>query len=114
MSPTDKPLVWLHGEVKSPPFSAAARIEAGVLLRRLQKGELLSLPHSRPMPSIGPRCHELRIVDEDKTWRIVYRADTDAVVIAEVFQKTTRQTPKYVIEICQRRLRLYDDVTRGG
>jgi phage-related protein len=114
MSLMDKPLVWLHGEVKSPPFSAAARVEAGVLLRRLQKGESISLPHSRPMPGIGPRCHELRVVDVDRTWRIVYRADTDAVVIAEVFQKTTRQTPQHVIETCQRRLRRYDDLTRGG
>jgi hypothetical protein len=37
----DKPLVGLHGEVKTPPFSPAARLEAGMLLRRLQRGELL-------------------------------------------------------------------------
>ncbi len=47
------------------------------------------MPHSRPMPSIGPRCHELRIQDQSKTWRIVYRRDSDAIVIAEVFAKTT-------------------------
>jgi len=29
MSLDDKTLVWLHGEVKSPPFTAEARIEAG-------------------------------------------------------------------------------------
>ncbi|WP_199330509.1 hypothetical protein [Microcoleus sp. FACHB-68] len=58
---TDKPLVWLHGEVKTPPFSQEARIETGVLLRRLQQGENLGLPHSRPMPSIGAHCHELRV-----------------------------------------------------
>ncbi len=114
MSPTDKPLVWLRGEVKSPPFSAAARIEAGVLLRRLQRGELLSLPHSRPMPSIGPRCHELRIVDEDRTWRIVYRTDVDAIVIADVFQKATRRTPRYVVDTCRRRLKQYDDLIGEG
>jgi phage-related protein len=113
MSPTDKPVVWLHGEVKTPPFSAAARVEAGVLLRRLQKGEMLSLPHSRPMPSIGAHCHELRIRDEDKTWRIVYRLDPDAIIIAEVFQKTTQQTPKPVIETCKRRLRQYDRIVGG-
>lgn len=110
MSTSDKPLVWLHGEVKTPPFSANARIEAGVLLRRLQRGESLSLPHSRPMPSIGRRCHELRLPDEDKTWRILYRTDPDAIVIAEVFEKKTRKTPKRVIETAQRRLRLYDDL----
>jgi hypothetical protein len=53
MSEADKPLVWLHGEVKTPPFSKKARVEAGVLLRRLQRGETLSLPASRPMPTIG-------------------------------------------------------------
>jgi len=108
MPPLDKPLVWLRGEVKTPPFSGEARIEAGVLLRRLQRRETLSLPHSRPMPNIGVRCHELRIVDRDKTWRIVYRIDTDAIVIADVFQKTTQQTPKRVVDECRRRLRQYD------
>ncbi|MBA3768611.1 MAG: type II toxin-antitoxin system RelE/ParE family toxin [Acidobacteria bacterium] len=108
MTPLDKPLVWLRGEVKTPPFSLEARLEAGVLLRRLQRGESLSLPHSRPMPGIGPRCHELRIVDRDKTWRIIYRVDRDAVVIADVFRKTTQQTPKRVIDDCRRRLSQYD------
>ena len=67
MTPSDKPLVWLEGEIKSPPFTQAARLEAGFLLRSLQQGEKLSLPHSRPMPSVGPRCHELRIRDEKST-----------------------------------------------
>jgi phage-related protein len=102
----DKPLAWLHGEVRTPPLTAAARLEAGLLLRRLQRGESLGLPHSRAMPAIGRRCHELRIVDEAVTWRIVYR--TDAIVVAEVFAKKTQATPKAVIAACQRRLRAYD------
>jgi phage-related protein len=110
MSPKHKPLVWLHGEVKTPPFSKEARIEAGYLLRRLQRGESLGMPHSRPMPTIGPRCHELRITDEGKIWRIPYRIDTDAIIILEVFGKTTNKTPKGVIEVCKRRLRGYDAV----
>jgi phage-related protein len=108
MAPGDKPLVWLRGEVKSPPFSAAARLEAGIRLRQLQQGVTLGMPHSRPMPSIARRCHELRIVDATATWRIVYRIDADAIVIAGVFSKKTPQTPKHVIEDCQRRLRRYD------
>jgi phage-related protein len=110
---SDKPLVWLRGEVRTPPFSLAARIEAGVLLRRLQRGENLSLPHSRPMPSIGRRCHELRINDQDKTWRIIYRVDPDAIVILDVFRKTTPQTPQRVIEACLRRLKRYDELEAG-
>ncbi len=107
----DKPLVWLHGEVKTPPFSVGARIECGVFLRKLQEGEKLSMPHSRPISSIGKRCHELRIDDEDITWRIVYRTDPDAIVVLEVFEKKTRQTPKQVIDNCKLRIRKYDELT---
>ena len=110
MTSSDKPLVWLHGEIKTPPFSGMARLEAGLLLRRLQRGEKLSMPVSRSMPSIGSRCHELRINDENSTWRIVYRIDTDAVVILEVFSKKTAQTPKLVIDNRKRRMKDYDDV----
>jgi phage-related protein len=100
-------LIWLHGEIKTPPLSSAARIEAGYLLRKLQLGELISLPHSRPMPSIGSRCHELRIDDQNKTWRVVYRIDNDAIVILEVFEKKAQKTPLEVIETCKRRIQLY-------
>ncbi len=112
MSPIDKPLVWLQGEVKTPPFSAAARLEAGFLLRRLQRGDKFSLPHSRPMPSIGTRVHELRIVDEDLTWRLIYRLESDAIVILEVFEKKTTRTPKAVIDNCKARLKQYNRETR--
>ena len=108
----DKPVVWLHAEVKSPPFSIAARIEAGVLLRRLQRGESLSLPSSRPMPSVGQRCHELRIVDRDDAWRIVYRIDRDAIVVVEVFSKKSSKTPSSVMERCRVRLRQYDQLAQ--
>src|SRR2546422_9754810 len=104
MAADDKPLVWLSGEVKTPPFASAARIEAGVLLRRLQRGQSLSLPHSRPMPAIGRRCHELRINDEKATWRIMYRADEDAIVILDVFSKKTAKTPDEVVKACKKRL----------
>ena len=42
------------------------------------------------------------------TWRIVYHIEDDAIVILEVFQKQTQQTPHSVIEACKRRIRLYD------
>jgi phage-related protein len=109
-----RPLAWLHGEIKTPPFSPGARIEAGTLLRRLQRGELPAMPHSRPMPGIGRRCHELRVKDGDHDWRVVYRIDPDAIVIAEVFRKATRQTPKHVIDTCQQRLNQYDAAARAA
>jgi phage-related protein len=64
------------------------------------------------MPSIGRRCHELRINDETATWRIVYRIDPDAIVIVEVFSKKTPATPKAVIELAKARLRMFDAATK--
>jgi phage-related protein len=110
MSQRDKPLVWLRGEVKTPPFSAEARLEAGFLLRRLQRGEPLALPQSRPMPSIAAGCHELRIADRGHAWRIVYYVAEDAVVILDTFSKKTSSTPKAVITACQRRLRAFQQL----
>ena len=98
----------MHGEIRTPPFSAKARIEAGSLLRQLQKGMMLHLPQSRPMPSIGTRCHELRVTDEKVTWRIIYRTYPDAILILEVFEKKTNKTPKSVISVCRERIRRYD------
>jgi len=108
----DKPLVWLHGEVKTPPFSRDARIEAGFLLRRVQHGENVEFPASRPMPDIGSNCHELRIDDGDLTWRIPYHIDSEAIVILEVFEKKSRKTPKHVLDTCKRRLRRYQRLTK--
>jgi hypothetical protein len=81
MSPGDKPLVSLHGEISTPPLSKAARLEAGDLLRMLQKGETLPMPHSRPMP---------------------------AIVLLEVFEKKTKETPRRVIDVCKERIRNYE------
>ena len=64
------------------------------------------------MPVIGARCHELRVSDGDVAWRIVYRADWDAIVIAAVFRKTTRATPSAVIDESRRRLGRYDAASR--
>ena len=108
MANEGKPLIWMAGEIKTPPFSSAARIEAGTLLRRLQLGENIGLPHVRPMPSIGRHCYELRVRDEQQNWRVVYRVDEDAIVIVEVFAKKSSATPKKTIETRRARLKAYD------
>ena len=107
MNPSDKPLLWLHSEIKTPPFSKDARLEAGFLLRRLQRGERLSLPQSRPMSQIGPDCHELRVQDRGHTWRIAYHIDDDFLVVLGIFEKHTMQTSKKDIDICRKRFKDY-------
>ena len=100
-----KPLVWLHGELKTPPMSREARIEAGFLLRRAQEGESLAMPESRPMPSIGQGCHELRITDVEQRieWRVAYCVGKLAIGILDVFEKKTKTTPRNTITNCRRR-----------
>lgn len=77
-------------------------------MRQLQRGDVLSHPESKPMPSIGARCHELIVNDKDHWWRIIYRTDPDAIVILDVFQKKTNETPHAVITNCKQRLKNYD------
>lgn len=108
MNPNHKPVDWIGGEIKTPPMSKEARLKAGFYVRMLQAGETLSMPESRPMPSIGQRCHELRVSDKDSTWRVIYRIDHEVILVLEVFQKTTRQTPKSVIDVCKKRLSQYE------
>jgi phage-related protein len=114
VSPKDKPLVWETATVTTPPMSKAARIQAGYLLRQLQAGVGLSMPDSRPMSNVGRRCHELRVVDNDadQTWRIVYRIDSDAIVVLHWFSKKTATTPQSVIDTCKLRIKRYDAATR--
>ncbi len=103
MEPQPREVLWLRGEVQSPPFSREARLEAGALLRRLQNYERLGMPQLRTMTTIGARCHELRIRDHSNSWRIILRLDSDAIVVLDVFPKQSEKTPERVIENCRRR-----------
>ena len=98
--PTRKPLFWLHGEVKTPPFTPEGRQEAGILLRLLQEGERLGMPQAEPLPNVGPRCGALRVRDAEHNWRIMFRVDADAVLVLEVYPKKTRKVPDEVIKRC--------------
>jgi phage-related protein len=103
-----KPLVWLHGEIKTPPFTAEGRLEAGILLRLLQQGERLGMPQAEPLADVGLRCGALRVRDAGHNWRIMYRIDADAVVILEVYAKKTPKIPDEVMDRCKQRLKQYD------
>lgn len=106
--PDIKPVNFLADEITVPPWSEKAELKASTPIRQLQKGHSLSMPISRPMPSIGKRCHELRIKDNKATWRVIYRTDPDAIVVPEVFKKKSNKTPKHIIDICKDRLARYD------
>jgi phage-related protein len=109
---TRKPLVWMHGEIKTPPFTLQGRQEAGMLLRLLQEGERLKMPQAEPVASVGARCGALRVRDGGHNWRILYRVDSDAILILEVYAKKTPKISAEVIDRCQARIRRYDSATR--
>ncbi|WP_310426966.1 type II toxin-antitoxin system RelE/ParE family toxin [Chamaesiphon sp. VAR_48_metabat_135_sub] len=111
-----KEIVLFFGEIKTPPFSKSARVETGILLRRLQDGEMLSMRESRPMPNIGTHCHELRVSDNEnnKEWRIIYRIDENEIVVFDVFAKTTQKNPQQIINNCQKRIRRYNELFDAG
>lgn len=112
--PAPKPLVWLHGEIKTPPFTADGRQEAGMLLRLLQQGERLGMPEAELLSDVGPRCGALRVRDADHNWRVMFRIDTDAVLILDVYHKKTRKIPDEVIERCRQRLKQYDTAVNAA
>lgn len=104
-----KLLRWLGGtQIKTPPVGEKGRRSLGAAIRVLQGGGQLTMPVSRPMPSVGSRCHELRVGDDGRQWRLIYRIDGDAILAIDLFRKTTQKTPKNVIERCRRRLKSYD------
>ena len=39
----------------------------------------------------------------------MYRIDSDAIVLLEVFEKKTGKTPKYIVDVCRKRMKAYDD-----
>ena len=108
-----KSVVWIRSEIKTPPISEAAREEMGRLIRRLQRGLVVTMPHSRPMPEIGRHCHELRVTDADVIWRVIYRIDGDAILVVCVFSKKTATTPTSVKKTCRKRLAEFDQAFKG-
>jgi phage-related protein len=91
-----------------------ARIQAGFLLRCLQRGDVLGMPHVRAMPSIGPGVIELRITDgaTNGEWRIVLKPERDVIAVLHFFQKKTQKTPQSVIDLCRQRLASFNQARR--
>jgi hypothetical protein len=80
-------------------FQPENAFQAGYLPWRLQRGERLSMPESRPKVSVhaATSCAPTN-----------YRIDPDSAVVLEVLKKKTPATPKSVVDVCRRRLTDYD------
>jgi phage-related protein len=87
-------------------FPLAAREELADALARLEEGHNLSMPLSRPMPSVGRGVHELRFRDPSGIYRVIYvTLGASQIVLLHAFMKKTPQTPQQSVELAQKRLK---------
>jgi phage-related protein len=98
----------IAGSYQNPAVFSEGSFGGWILFAAASERECLNQACFRPMPSIGVRCHELRIRDESHAWRIIYRPDVDGVLIVDVFDKNQDRTPKNIIDHCKRVLKRYD------
>jgi len=92
--------------------SPALKREIGEALRDLQKGISIGLPLSRPMPSVAPGTHELRVRSATTTVRVFYFVKlADTILVFHAFQKKRQKTPAPELALGRRRLQEMIDAT---
>ena len=101
-------LVLFHPKAREAvrSFPDEIRDQLGRALYRLQIGESLGLPLSRPMPSVGTGISELRLRGEDGIYRAFYLVrNSQGIMICHAFQKKTQKTPPLEIELARKRVK---------
>jgi len=87
-------------------FPKEVRMRLGRGLYRLQIGEQLGMPNSRPMPGVAAGVSELRVKAEDGSFRVFYyTASSRGVLVFHAFIKKTQRTPPLEIELARKRLK---------
>ena len=75
-------------------------------LFRLQIGEPIAAPVSRPMPVVSAGVSELRVKGADGIYRVFYYlASPKGVLVFHAFVKKTQRTPPLEIELARKRLK---------
>ena len=110
----DKPLVWMHGKVKSPPFSAAGPHRGRNVAGTAPGGSDLGFCRTRARcgrPSNAATSadsgYERAVADR-------LRLDADAVIIVEVFSRKTPATPQACWPSAHAVSERHDRATRAG
>ena len=87
-------------------FPEVVKEDLADALAMLDEGVNLSMPLSRPMPSIGSGVHELRLKDRSGVYRVIYFIRKQSEIwLIHAFQKKSQQTPKENIELAKQRLK---------
>jgi len=89
--------------------SAAKELEA---LPKKDRQRIVTKIHSLSVEPRPPGCEKLSDHDlyrvRQGNYRILYTVH-DAIVIADIFAKTTRRTSTQTMTDCKRRLKMYDE-----
>lgn len=87
-------------------FPKGARVHLGKNLFRLQMGEHVGMPVSRPMPMVSAGVSELRAKGTDGIFRVFYYLPSPkGVLVFHAFVKKTQRTPPLEIELARKRLK---------
>jgi phage-related protein len=87
-------------------FPEGVRRELGKVIFDLQKGAGLSMPLSKPMPTVASGAEELRVKDRAGVYRVFYYLKlADSVLIFHAFSKKSQKTPIREIAIARKRLK---------
>jgi phage-related protein len=86
-----------------------ARSEILTLLRRLESGESLNMPHSRSLASIAKGLFELRVRDANGNVRVFYYTKIKSTIyIIHALRKKTRIIPENDRQLILKRIREID------
>lgn len=87
-------------------FPVHVKRALGEAILRLQHGATLTMPLSRPMPSVAPGVAELRIKDSSGAYRAFYITRVgQTILIPHAFMKKSSATPARDIALGRRRLK---------
>lgn len=76
------------------------------LFEDLMDGKLLSMPISRPLPSVAKGLHELRLSGRSGEYRIFYVIVVGlAIYVVHAADKKTQKASKRTVELIQSRIR---------
>lgn len=102
-----KPAVF-HAAAKAAvrSFPEGVRRELGKAIFDLQRGETLTMPLSRAMPSLAAGAAELRVRGQDGIYRAFYYArSARGILIFHAFVKKSQVSPKRELVLGRARLK---------
>lgn len=87
-------------------FPEDIKKDVGYLIHRLQMGDKLNAPYSKPIKSVEIGVNELRVKDASGAYRVFYYLKTsEGIIIFHAFKKKSQKTPKKEIELGKKNLK---------